>query len=140
MHSPNLSLVRVDVMGVPTVTGPEGSVSGSRLGGRRAHIVLVALALEGGTLSGARLADLVWEGRPPPTWPVALRGVVGGLRAVLRSVGIDDQALLATVPGGYRLAPGVTVDVSEAWELLDQAQDMIRNAGATAPSSTSVWS
>ena len=115
------------MVGVPTVTGPEGSVSGSRLGGRRAHTVLVALALERGTLSGARLADLVWEGRPPATWPVALRGVVGGLRAVLRTVGIDDQALVATVPGGYRLAPGVTVDVSEAEGVIARAQDMIRD-------------
>ena len=118
--------VRVDVVGVPTVTGPDGVVAGSRLGGRRAHAVLAALALEGGTQSGARLAELVWDGRPPATWPVALRGVIGGLRSVLRTVGLDDQALVATVPGGYRLAPGVTVDVTEATDLLDRAQELIR--------------
>ncbi len=116
--------VRVDVVGGPTVTGPGGSLSGRRLGGRRAHIVLVALALEGGTLSGDRLADLVWEGGPPATWPAALRGVVGGLRAVLRGIGIDDQALLTTVPGGYRLAPDTAVDVREAEKVLDRAQDL----------------
>ena len=113
--------------GGPTVTGPGGSLSGRRLGGRRAHIVLVALALEGGTLSGDRLADLVWEGGPPPTWPAALRGVIGGLRAVLRGIGIDEQALLMTVPGGYRLAPDTAVDVREAEKVLDRAQDMDRH-------------
>ena len=118
--------VRVDVVGVPTVTGPDGVVAGSRLGGRRAQAVLAALALEGGTQSGAHLAALVWDGRPPATWPVALRGVIGGLRSVLRTVGIEDQALVATVPGGYRLAPGVTVDVTEARDLLDRAQELIR--------------
>ena len=81
------------------MTGPEGVVAGSRLGGRPRPRVLAALALEGGTQSGARLAELVWDGRPPATWPVALRGVVGGLRSVLRDGGIDDQALVATVPG-----------------------------------------
>jgi predicted ATPase/DNA-binding SARP family transcriptional activator len=119
--------MRVDVVGVPTVTGPTGSLSGSRLGGRRAHVVVVALALEGGALSGARLADLVWEGRPPTTWPVALRGVVGGLRAVLRGVGIADHALVETVPGGYRLSADTTVDVTEADALLVRAQDLVRN-------------
>ena len=118
--------VRVHVVGVPTVTGPDGVVAGSRLGGRRAHAVLAALALEGGTQSGARLAELVWDGRPPATWPVALRGVIGGLRSVLRTVGLDDQAVVATVPGGYRLAPDVTVDVTEATDLLDRAQELIR--------------
>ncbi len=54
----------------------------------------------------SRLAELVWDGGPPATWPVALRGVIGGLRSVLRTVGLDDQAVVATVPGGYRLAPG----------------------------------
>ena len=127
IRAPNLSHVQVDVVGGPTVTGPGGSLSGRRLGGRRAHIVLVALALDGGTLSGDRLADLVWEGGPPATWPAALRGVVGGLRAVLRGIGIDDQALLMTAPGGYRLAPDVAVDVREAEKVLDRAQDLHRS-------------
>ncbi|MBF4766713.1 hypothetical protein ISU10_02905 [Nocardioides agariphilus] len=119
--------MRLDVVGGPTVTGPGGIVAGGQLGGRRAHVVLVALALEGGILSGERLADLVWHDRPPTTWPVALRGVVGGLRAVLRTVGIDDSAFLQTVPGGYRLAPDVTVDVVEADLLLDRADEAIRD-------------
>ncbi len=108
------------------VAGPGGSVSGSRLGGRRAHAVLGALALEGGTLSGDRLADIVWDGRPPATWPVALRGVIGGLRGVLRTVGIDDQAVVTTVPGGYRLAATASVDVTEATDLLERAREQIR--------------
>ena len=79
--SPSLADVRVDVVGVPTVTGPVGSLSGAELGGRRAHVALTALALAGGPLTSAALAELVWRGAPPQTWPVALRGVVRGLRA-----------------------------------------------------------
>ncbi len=118
--------VRVDVVGGPTVTGPGGSVAGGRLGGRRAHVVLVALALEGGTLSGERLAELVWEGRPPTTWPVALRGVVGRLRSVLRTIGLGDSDLIVTVPGGYRLASGAVVDVDEAVGIIDRADELVR--------------
>jgi hypothetical protein len=39
-------LVRIDVLGTPAVASEAGVVSGSRLGGRRAQVALVALALE----------------------------------------------------------------------------------------------
>jgi predicted ATPase/DNA-binding SARP family transcriptional activator len=75
-------------------------------GGRRAHLVLAALALGSGPVPADRLADLVWA-EPPPTWRVALRGVVAGLRAAAGG------ELVETTPLGYRLAPGVTTDVAD---------------------------
>ena len=112
-------------MGVPTVTGPHGVVSGARLGGRRAQVLLAALALERGPLSGDRLADLVWDGRPPATWPAALRGVVRGLRQAVAAAGVGDQELVATVSGGYQLGAGVDVDVAEAETALHEARALV---------------
>jgi len=91
--------VRVDVVGVPTVQGPAGVRAGSELGGRRAHVVLVALALAGGPVTSAALAELVWRGRPPETWPVALRGVVRGLRVVVAALGVGTARRRSPVRG-----------------------------------------
>ena len=54
----------MDAAGVPTVTGPDGRLSGSRLGGRRAHrdVVSKQLKLDGDDvkspvkINGERLA------------------------------------------------------------------------------------
>ena len=54
---------------------------------------------------------MIWGDELPATWDVALRGVVRGLRTVLAPIGGGDQHVIATVPSGYRLAPGVDVDV-----------------------------
>src|SRR5580692_7030397 len=125
--------MRIEVLGVPAVVGDHGVVSGARLGARRAHIVLVALALAPDTtVSSARLADLIWADDAPATWPAALRGVVLGLRQALEPVGGGAQQLIVTEPRGYRLAPGVEVDVSLAGRALDQAAALLRGGRAGA--------
>ena len=113
--------VRVDVLGAVSVTGPGGTVTGPALGGRRARVALVALALSDGPLPAARLADLVWAGAVPATWPAALRGVIRGLRAVLAGVGAGGPRVIVTTPAGYGLAPGVVVDIRAVSAALDQA-------------------
>ena len=79
------------MLGTPAVASESGVVSGSRLGGRRARVVLVALALERHAVPAERLATLVWSGAPPPTWPTALRGVVHELRTALEPIGGGGQ-------------------------------------------------
>jgi predicted ATPase/DNA-binding SARP family transcriptional activator len=113
--------VRVNVVGVVSVIGPGGTVTGSDLGGRRARVALVALALSDGPLPAARLADLVWAGTVPVTWPAALRGVIRGLRAVLARIGAGGQRVIVTTSAGYALAPGVTVDARAVPAELDRA-------------------
>jgi predicted ATPase/DNA-binding SARP family transcriptional activator len=113
--------VRVDVLGPVSVTGPGGAVSGPGLGGRRARVALVALALSDGPLTAARLADLIWAGDVPATWPAALRGVIGGLRATLARIGAGGQRVIATTPAGYGLAAGVAVDARAVPAELDRA-------------------
>ncbi|WP_375503769.1 BTAD domain-containing putative transcriptional regulator [uncultured Jatrophihabitans sp.] len=111
--------MRVDVLGVVAVSGVDASgetvtIAGQSLGGRRARVTLVALALSDGPVSGDRLAAMIWGDAPPATWPVALRGVIRGLRTSTAAAGGGDQGLVATVPGGYRLAVGIEVDVTQA--------------------------
>jgi predicted ATPase/DNA-binding SARP family transcriptional activator len=119
------SFVRVDVLGPVAVVSAEGAVSGQGLGGRRARVALVALALSSQTVAADRLASMIWGEELPATWDVALRGVVRGLRAVLAPIGGGDQRVIATVPSGYRLAPDVAVDVATAHDALRSATELL---------------
>jgi predicted ATPase/DNA-binding SARP family transcriptional activator len=117
--------VRVDVLGAVGVVGSTGSLSGRALGGRRARVVLVALALAERPVAADRLAATLWGDDPPPTWQVALRGVVRGLRGSLEVIGAGDEKLIVTTPSGYGLAPGVAVDVRAAADALRRADAML---------------
>lgn len=97
-----------------SVTAGDRTVSGAGLGGRRARIVLAALALADGPLSADQLAAAIWGEHLPASWPVALRGVVRGLRSALAPVRGDGQRVLVTTPAGYGLAADVLVDVKQA--------------------------
>jgi predicted ATPase/DNA-binding SARP family transcriptional activator len=116
---------RVDILDVVGVVNGDLAVAGQALGGRRGRVALVALALAGQQLSVDRLASIIWGDDLPATWQVALRGVVRGLRTSCAPLGGGEQQLIATTPGGYRLAPGVEVDVDIAAEALRQAADLI---------------
>jgi predicted ATPase/DNA-binding SARP family transcriptional activator len=106
--------VRVEVIGAGAVRRGAAAVTGLELGGRRARVALTVLALTGGPVPAERLAELIWSGAPPRTWPAALRGVIRSLRTALAAVQADGQRLIATTPSGYRLAPGVSVDIDLA--------------------------
>lgn len=103
--------MRIALLGGVTVSGgtPVETVEGARLGGRRVHLLVAALALEPGPLAAERLAGLIWD-EPPSTWRVAVRGLVGDLRRRLAPLGQD---VVVTTPTGYRLAAGVTHDIAD---------------------------
>src|ERR1700728_4165144 len=109
--------------GIRAGAAPAGgaAVSGLELGGRRARVALAVLALADGPVPAERLADLIWSGAPPRTWPAALRGVIKSLRAALATVQADGQRLIATTPSGYCLAPGARVDADLAETALAEA-------------------
>src|ERR1700744_3652852 len=56
--------VRLDVLGTVAVRHGDRALSGHELGGRRAHVALVALALTSGPVSADRLAALIWTAEP----------------------------------------------------------------------------
>ena len=55
--------MRIALLGGVAVIGaaPAETVEGARLGGRRAHLLVAALALEPGPLPADRLAALIWD-------------------------------------------------------------------------------
>lgn len=102
--------VRISVFGPVTVSCGGVTISGRGLGGRRARLALVALALSPAPLSADRLAAVIWPAQQPPTWPAALRGTIRALRASLAAVGGGGERVIVTTPAGYELAQGVDVD------------------------------
>jgi predicted ATPase/DNA-binding SARP family transcriptional activator len=122
------STVRVDVLGEVAVTDGSATVAGAGLGGRRARVLLVALALSNRPVPAESLAEIIWAGDAPATWPVALRGVVSGLRAALAPTGHDGAQLIRTTPAGYCLADGVAVDVDQAVTALARAEQLMTQA------------
>src|SRR5689334_11365907 len=114
-------VVRVEVMGAGAVRRADAAVTGLGLGGRRARVALAALALADGPLPAGRLAAMIWPDTPPPTWPVALRGVIRSLRTALDPVGASGQRLIVTTPSGYRLAHDASVDLDLMEESLAEA-------------------
>jgi predicted ATPase/DNA-binding SARP family transcriptional activator len=117
--------VRIDVLGPVAVVNGDASVSGQALGGRRARVALVALALSGQAVQADRLASMIWADELPATWQVALRGIIRGLRTVLAPIGGGDQHVIATAASGYSLSPGVDVDLRLAEISVQRAADLL---------------
>jgi predicted ATPase/DNA-binding SARP family transcriptional activator len=91
----------------------------------RARRTLAALGLASGWVPAEHLAEQVWEAELPPTWRVALRGVMAELREAA-----GDPAIVETGAAGYQLGPKVERDVevlrrdvATATELLEQGRD-----------------
>jgi predicted ATPase/DNA-binding SARP family transcriptional activator len=124
--------VRIDVLGQVAVTDGHAQVAGQALGGRRARVALVALALSAQTIPADRLASLIWADELPATWQVALRGIVRGLRGVLAPIGGGDQQVISTAPSGYRLTAGVAVDVRLAEQAVRRAGDLLAEGRSAA--------
>jgi predicted ATPase/DNA-binding SARP family transcriptional activator len=117
--------VRIEILGTPTVSGQTGTVAGASLGGRRAQVALVALALERSSVTSDRLAEMIWAGERPATWQAALRGVIRGLRRALAEAA-GDQPVIVTEPGGYRISPGIEVDLLGAERAVGAAAELNR--------------
>ncbi len=103
----------VELLGPVSVRNGDGLVSGNALGGRRGRVVLVALALSDQPVPAERLAAMVWSDDPPPTWPVALRGLVSAIRQAASAIDLGEQRLIETTPSGYTLAAAVRVDLKD---------------------------
>ncbi len=115
--------MRVNVLGAVSIAGAGGELSGHALGGRRARLAIVALALAEGPVPSERLAAMIWGDELPSSWKPALRGIIRSLRASAASIGAGESELIVTAPAGYALAPGIQIDVREAGEALESAHE-----------------
>src|SRR4051812_13189894 len=95
--------MRIGVLGTTVAADGTGPVS---LGGPKQRALLAALALHRGrAVSVDTLADLVWDGAPPPGVSGTLQGYVAGLRRALEPdrTTRGGGTLLVTEQPGYAL-------------------------------------
>lgn len=114
--------MRIGVLGTTVAATPSGPVN---LGGPKQRALLAALALHRGrAVAVDTLADLVWDGTPPPGVAGTMQGYVAGLRRALE----PDR----TARGGGRLL--VTEQPGYALRLPDEDLDTVafENAVSTA--------
>ncbi|GHJ59834.1 hypothetical protein NOK12_23520 [Nocardioides sp. OK12] len=104
-------------------------------GGPKPQQIVEILALSAGTpVSKEKLADLLWEGRPPRSYLGTLESYVCVLRRSLaRSCGDGGAAGIMTVPNGYVVVPGVVkVDLMQFRALVSAAVVNTAHDHATA--------
>jgi DNA-binding SARP family transcriptional activator len=105
---------RIELFGVTTVTTGDGIVSTTDLGGDKPRRIMEILALSAGVpVPKDHLAELLWDGQPPPSYLGTLESYVCVLRRTL-GLGRGRGATLRTVMRGYLLDPEeVSVDLLE---------------------------
>jgi DNA-binding SARP family transcriptional activator len=103
-----------------------------RVGGRRARMLLILLAIDAGrVVPASSLITRLWGDEAPGDAANALQSLVSRLRARLREAGADD-GVIESHPGGYRLA--VPPDAVDAIAFESLARDGARAlAGGDAP-------
>ena len=114
--------LRICILGVPSLGGKSARFPVDKLR-RQVRLALVALVLaEGSRISRDQLAERLWPGNRPTTWPAALRGIVAELREVV--VGALPGAEIRAESGVYylELPPDVTVDATVGQQRLAQAR------------------
>jgi DNA-binding SARP family transcriptional activator len=106
--------VMVRLFGPGAVVRPDGTAPSASLGGAKLRRILEVLALEAGhPVTKDRLAELVWEGKPPASYFAALESYVCVLRRKA-GLGAGRASAIATTAGGYLLdADRVSVDCHE---------------------------
>ena len=80
-------------------------------------------------VSTDELAEIVWDGRPPPAWPTALRALVSRARSAIGEVAGIEQTF-----GTYRLRlpPDAWIDVQAAESAAHEAEVALREGALEA--------
>jgi DNA-binding SARP family transcriptional activator/streptogramin lyase len=96
-----------------------------RLQGRKGRLLFARLVIgQGRPIPRDELADVLWEGSPPPTWEKALGVLASRLRGVLVFDGAGGGSTLTAASGCYRLdlPHGSWIDVVAAKEAANEAE------------------
>lgn len=116
--------VRIYLAGSVAIERGDVLVSSDRFPGRQGRLAFALLAVERERAVGREeLADVLWDGRPPPAWEVAVRALVSKLRSTLAPVGLDGGSIAhAFECYQLRLPPGAWVDVDVADDAAHRAE------------------
>jgi DNA-binding SARP family transcriptional activator/WD40 repeat protein len=108
--------------------------------GRREQVVLSALAVRlGEDVAPDRLAEALWPGDPPPTWPKVVQGCISRLRRTLGAGAIETSDV------GYRLTvPADDIDARRFEGLIERgtvllATNEVDRAAVTLDRALALW-
>lgn len=119
-------MIQLSLFGETVLRDSDGALLATDLGGVKPRQILAILALASGPVSKDRLAELLWEDRPPRSWLSTLESYVCVLRRALGR-GEGRPPAIRTVMHGYVLDPEV-VDVD-----VRRFRSLVRAAAAAAP-------
>ncbi|MHA6793444.1 AfsR/SARP family transcriptional regulator [Pseudonocardia bannensis] len=116
-------MIDIRLFGRTRVQTPHRVLEFTDFGGAKPRHILEILCLRGGgPVATPALADLLWEGRPPRSWPATMYSYVALLRRVLQPGIPGRHTVVRTTEAGYRLDPrGVEVDLHRFDRLVDEA-------------------
>jgi DNA-binding SARP family transcriptional activator len=116
--------LRVYLTGNVALEDGDTLVSERRFQGPQVRRTFAALAWQReAAISTDELADILWDGAPPPAWQTALRALVSKIRSAVGDLASIEQAF-----GCYqlRLPPDVWIDVEAADAAAHEAEAALR--------------
>lgn len=127
-------MARLYLTGGIRLDGPTGTMVDADLPGIHGRIALAALVLERRPIARDALAEIVWDGRPPPKWDATLAPTVSKIRTLITRTGLDGRSIVQSVSGAYAmvLPPEAWVDVEDAVRRLDRSEGALRRGDARA--------
>ena len=105
------------------------------LPGRQGRLALALLVTERGTaVSVEEIADVLWNGAPPPSWGTALRAIMSKLRSLMAEYGFSDSVAIENAFGCYqlRLPSNTWVDLEVAAKAVHDAEAELRAGNLAA--------
>jgi DNA-binding SARP family transcriptional activator len=105
------------------------------LPGRQGRLAFALLATERrAALSVEEIADILWNGSPPPSWNTALRAIISKLRGLMAEYGFADVVTIESAFGCYqlRLPSDTWIDLEIAAKAVHDAETELRAGNLVA--------
>jgi DNA-binding SARP family transcriptional activator len=127
--------LRIYLTGNVTLEWGDTLVSDNLFPGRQGRLAFALLVAERGTaISVDGIADVLWNGRPPPSQTTALRAIMSKLRALMTESGLDGVVAIDNAFGCYqlRLPANAWIDLEAAAQAVHNAETELRAGNLVA--------
>lgn len=122
-------MARLYLTGGVRLDGPTGSIVDADLPGTHGRIALTVLVVERRPIPRDALAEIVWDGRPPPRWDATLAPTISKIRTLITRTGLDGRSIVQSVGRTYAMAlpAEAWVDLEDAIRRLDRSEGALRH-------------